>query len=660
MKYSLRPVENRASIPPASRLRNRGDYLLLLRNDDGPLGIVALRPRFAPGVAEMVGACRTHGVEIGLLAAGDPAAAQAVARRAEVPLIEAADAVESIRRRQEDGALVAFVSDSAHAAPAFASCDLAVGVTDGRSHLSARADLLSPDLGGVAAIVEAGARREKAVLDSVALSAAADVFGAIWGLRTRLSVESASYPTTVSGLGALSAGWARLRGGERPQSSVPRVVDPHPERWGRRSLEDVLRILNTTEGGLTSLQAAERRRPAPAAKSRNRLLAAILDQIRSPLTGILAAGAGLSLVLGSPGDVGMITAMIVANAAAGVWQERQADRTAEALERMGTVNADVLRDGRSATVLAEEIVPGDVLLLAPGDRVAADARLLVTQGLEVDEAALTGESLPVAKSPTAETDAGRVVLKGSDVVVGTGRAVVVAVGRDTRMGATAAALADDEPQPSPLGERLNHMLRQALPLIATGGLIVTASGLLRGRSLPQQLATGASIAIAAVPEGLPLLSRVGEAAVARRLAHRQALVRRLSAVESLGRVDVACADKTGTLTEGRLALGLVADADREVGFPNELPADLRHALLTAVLAGPHPDASDALRDPTDIVVSEAARDAGMGDELRAERDSELPFDSARGFHANVVRGRLCAEGAAEVLVPRCDRIRRDG
>jgi len=663
VRYSLRPVGDRDPVPPAARLRNRGDHLLLLRDErEGPLGVLALRPRLAPGVAEMVRTCGRHGVEVGLLAAGDPAASGAVARRAEVPLIADGGAVDLVRRKQEEGALVAFVSDNADAAAAFAACDLAIGLTDGRGHLPARADLLAPDLGAVAAVVEAGARRERAVRDSVALSALADAVGAVWGLRARPGVERAALPTTVSALGALAAGWARLRGGERPRSSASGVADPSPERWGRLGTAEVLRALDATEEGLSSAGAAARRRPEPVPARSNRLLRAIVDQIRSPLTGVLAAGAGLSLVLGSPGDVGMISAMIVANAAAGVWQERQADQTAEALERMGTVNADVLRDGRAATVPADEVVPGDVLLLAPGDQVAADARLLVAHGLEVDEAALTGESLPVAKSPAAETDAGRVILKGSDIVVGTGRAVAVAVGRDTRMGATAAALADDEPRPSPLGERLNHMLRQALPLIAAGGAIVTASGLLRGRSLPQQLATGASIAIAAVPEGLPLLSRVGEAAVARRLANRRALVRRLSAVEALGRVDVACADKTGTLTEGRLALRLVSDAGGEVD-----PSDGRRAavanrvLLTAALAGPHPDASDALRDPTDVVVSEAARDAGMADdELRAERDSELPFDSARGFHANVVRGRLCAEGGAEVLVPRCDRVRRDG
>jgi calcium-translocating P-type ATPase len=311
------------------------------------------------------------------------------------------------------------------------------------------------------------------------------------------------------------------------------------------------------------------------------------------------------------------------------------------------------------TVPADDVVPGDVLMLAPGDRIGADVRLLIAQGLEVDEAALTGESLPVAKSADAVTDAGCIVLEGSDVVVGSGRAVVVAVGSGTRMGATAAALAQDEPRQSPLTARLNLLLRQMLPLLAAGGAIVAVSGILRGRPLSSRLALGASIAIAAVPEGLPLLAKIGEAAVARRLTSRNALVHRLSAIEALGRVDVACADKTGTLTEGRLALRLVADVDEEAVLPAVLPAKLRHILLTATLAGPHPDASDAATDPTDVVVAEAAREAGLrDDELRAERVSGLPFDPTRGFHATIVGERLCVEGAAEVLIPRCDRVRR--
>jgi len=661
VRYSLRAVGDGDRVPEMSRLQHRGDRSLLLRSEleEEMLGVLALKPRLAPEVAELVRTCRRHGVEIGMIAAGDPVASQAVAGRAGVPLV-ADDPVEAVRRRQEEGALVAFVSDGADAAAAFAACDLAIGLTDGRGHLPARADLLAFDLGGVAAAVDAAARRKATVRDAVVLSAAANGVGAVWGLRARPGVEHASHPATISALGAVGAGWARLHGGERPRALARYVEDPRPERWGRRDVVDVLHAFNAIEEGLTSAQAAARRRPAPVPRHRNRFLAAVLEQLRSPLTGILAAGAGLSLMLGAAGDVAMISAMIVANASAGAWQERQADRTAEELERMSTVNACVLRDGRPVTVSTEEVVPGDVLLLAPGDRITADARLIAARGLEVDEAALTGEALPVAKSPDADTDAGRIVLEGSDVVVGTGRAVVVAVGSDTRMGATAAALAQAETRPSPLTTRLNLLLRQVLPLLAAGGAIVTVSGLLRGRPLSSRLALGASIAIAAVPEGLPLLAKIGEAAVARRLAGRNALVHRLSAIEALGRVDVACADKTGTLTEGRLALRLVADVDEEAVLPAVLPAKLRHVLLTATLAGPHPDASDAATDPTDVVVVEAAREAGLDNELRAKRESGLPFDPTRGFHATIVGGRLYAEGAAEALIPRCDRVRQDG
>jgi len=406
---------------------------------------------------------------------------------------------------------------------------------------------------------------------------------------------------------------------------------------------------------------AQRRRTTTPAVRQHRLLTAVLDQIRSPLTGILAAGAGLSLFLGATGDVVMIGAMIVANAAAGVWQERQADQAAATLERLGTVNARVLRDGKAVVVPAGDVVPGDLLILARGERVVADARVFVAEGLEVDEAALTGESLPVPKAPSGGPDASRVVLEGSDVIVGTGSAIVVAVGSGTRLGAIAAALAIDETQgQSVLTTRLSRLLRQFLPLATVGGAIVTLSGLLRRSPLLPQVALGASIAVAAVPEGLPLLAKVGEAAVGRRLASRHALVRRLSVVEALGRVDVVCTDKTGTLTEGRLALRLVTDADQEVRLPGVLPASLRHVVVTAALAGPHPDAPDASISPTDVAVVQAVEAAGLGAHVRADREAILPFDAARSFHAAIVGKRLCVEGAAEALVSRCSHVRHGG
>jgi cation-transporting ATPase I len=663
VRYSLGPAQDHDPIPTAARLRHRGDYLLLLRSErEGqPLGMLVLRPRLAPGVADLVQTCQRHKVELGMLADGDPVAAQTVSRRAGVPLLAGADAVAVIRAWQQEGAFIAFVANNARAAAGFAACDLAIGLTSGRTRLPARADLLAPDLGALAAIIEAGVRREAVVRDSVMLSVVTNGVGAVWGFQGSPGVARASRVVYLGALGALGVGWARLRGGERPWASIANISDPRPERWGRQSIASVLRAMETTEVGLTSAQAVERRQAAAPRARRQTLLDAVLDQVRSPLIGILAAGAGLSLALGATADVAIIGATIVANVLVGAWQEYRAGAVTNALERMGSATARVLRDGQVVTVPKDAVVRGDVLLLAPGDRVAADARVLSAQNLEVDEAVLTGESLPVPKMPTGGTDASRIVLEGSDVTAGSGRAVVVAVGRDTRLGATAAALAtQSETQQSPLGLRLSRLLGQTLPIAAIGGAIVTVSGLLQGLAATSQLAIGASVALTAVPEGLPLLTEVGEAAVARRLADQQALVRRLSAVEALGRVDVACTDKTGTLTRGRLALTLAATLDREATLPGDLPDDVCHVLLTAALASPRPGAQSAGAHPTDVAVIQAAQDAGLGDRLQVDRGAELPFDPARSFHATVAQGRLCIKGAPEVLIPRCAWVRRDG
>jgi magnesium-transporting ATPase (P-type) len=200
------------------------------------------------------------------------------------------------------------------------------------------------------------------------------------------------------------------------------------------------------------------------------------------------------------------------------------------------------------------------------------------------------------------------------------------------------------------------MLLHGLPWIAASGLAVTAAGMLWGRPALSQLALGASVAIAAVPEGLPLIAGVAEAAVAKRLAKRQALVTRLSAVEALGRVDVACVDKTGTLTAGKLMLTLVADAQGEQASPDELTAALREVLRTAAIASPAPDALDAQSHPTDMVVLAAVRAAGLDERLN-ERQAESPFDPTRAFHATLAHGRLKLKGAVEVLAERCAYVR---
>jgi calcium-translocating P-type ATPase len=306
------------------------------------------------------------------------------------------------------------------------------------------------------------------------------------------------------------------------------------------------------------------------------------------------------------------------------------------------------------------VVRGDILYVGAGDRIVADARLLGSEALEVDEASLTGESLPVSKSPEADAPGARVLLEGSDVTVGTGRAVVVAVGSATRLGATAAALAIEDSSESPLGQRLDHLFRRGMPLVVAAGALVTLAGIAWGGAPASQLAIGASVAVAAVPEGLPLLAGVAEASVARRLAARSALVRRLSSVEALGRVDIACCDKTGTLTRGELAVTVIDDLDSGTRVPGELGPSVRRVLVTAGLASPAPDSPDAGAHPTDVAILTAASAAGLERELLAERSAEAPFDPVRALHATATARCLAVKGAAEVLVHRCTRVAAAG
>lgn len=661
-RYTLGAVQDWSEVPDATRLRQRGNAVLELRRDGAtePLGLFALRPQLAQGINELVEMCRRYNVDIGVLNYGDQIAVRALAHRADVSLLDYDNAVHAIRSKQAKGKFVAFVSDNAGAAAAFDACDLAIGLNDERSRFPARADLLAPDLTAIAAIVDAGARRNAVVRDSVWLSVASNVIGGIWGLQGVVGLQRALQTVYVTALTTLADGWLRLRGGKRPASVLSHMVDPRPERWGQRSVEQTLHVMHTSEKGLTSTEAEQRQQHIPSPKRSSKLLSALLGEIRSPLIGILAAAAGLSLFLGAIGDVALISFTIVANVAVSVWQEYQANEVTETLKQMGTSNARVLRDGQIVTVPAHQIVTGDILLLASGDRVAADARIIHVEGLEVDEAALTGESLPVGKTVEGGSDISHIVLEGSDITSGSGRAVVVAVGKQTRMGATSAALNSDEIEHSPLSVRLSSLLRLVLPLSLAGGATVIASGLLWGRSLATQISSGATIALAGIPEGLPLLARVGEAGVARRLASRNALVRRLSSVEALGRVDIACTDKTGTLTEGHLALSVVASFDQEANVPGKLPPELRRVLLTAALASPYPDSPDAKAHPTDIAVIQGAERAGLTGEIRSPHVRELSFDPVRSFHATVADNRLCVKGAPEALLPRCTFLSRKG
>lgn len=660
VRFSLGPPEE-GELPAAIRLEHRGRLVLLLRGerDPEPLGALILRPRLVPDAEGLVATCRRHNVEVALLGRGDPLAAEALADRLGMALAEG-NALDLIRARQGGGKRVMFLSDRADAGAAFAACDLAVGISD-RAVFPARIDVLTPDLSRVGATIEAAARLETSQRDAVGLSVAANLAGAAWGLRGQPDIARASRLVDGAALAALAVGRMRLRGGEPVGGAAMRIPDPRPERWGERGIEEVLRAFHSAEGGLTTHQAEDRRRAVPPLPERHPFLEALGGNLRSPLTAFVAAAAGLTVLSGARADAAVMGLTLAGNVLVGTWQEYRVSEVATALGRMDTATARILRDGQLATVPASEIVPGDILRIAPGDRLTADARVIHAEGLEVDEAALTGESLPVAKSPNGGSPANRILLEGSDVLVGHGIAVIVAVGQETRMGATAAALAAEDGPPSPLATRLSQLFRQVLPVTVAAGAIVTAGGLARGRPLLPELVTGASIALAALPEALPILAGMGQAAAARRLAREGALVRRPSAVEAMGRVDVACVDKTGTLTEGRLALRLIATCeDGEAEPSGDLSAELRHVLLTAALASPHPEAGDAASHSTDVAVMRGAAEAGLGDEMHAAREREARFDPTRPFHATLVGGRLRVKGAPEAIARRCTAVSHSG
>jgi magnesium-transporting ATPase (P-type) len=673
VKCLLRPATEMELFHLPDEVASKGGFVLALLREDHPrpLALLVTRPKLLPGVARLVEVCRACRVELAVLPARDVAAARRITDRAGVTLLTADDPVAVIRSYQARGQNVAFASDGAHATQAFAHCDTAIGMTAGHAgYFPAQADILAPDLDALADFVESGRLRARAVRDGVVISTLSNVAGLALTLTGPIGIENAIVPGYVAALTALVVSWVRLRGGDRAESTLSYLADPRPERWGRRPLSALVRAFDTTEAGLSSDEAASRRAPPPPVR-REAFLSALGKQFRAPTIALMSGGACLTLILGQPLNTAIIAALTSLNVGAGLWQERQASRAAEALARLTAPTTRVVRDGKVVTIPASEVVTGDVLALLPGDRVAADARVIMADALEVGEAILTGEAVPVGKGPDKASDHHRMVLEGTDVVAGAGRAIVVAVGRRTRLGATASALGADTQTESPLGARLARVLRVAVPIAFTGGLITAGAAGFHGLgSLPAIAGLGVAAFLSSIPEGLPMLAALGQVAVSRRLARRNAIVRRMAGIEALGRVDLVCADKTGTLTEGRLTVSLVASLTEEVALPGTLNDDLRRVLLIGGLACPHPGSPSAEVHPTDRAMIRAAKAIGYSEELRACRDEEMPFTAARAYHAARVGASVCVKGAPERLIFRCkilhgraepldDRARRD-
>jgi calcium-translocating P-type ATPase len=431
--------------------------------------------------------------------------------------------------------------------------------------------------------------------------------------------------------------------------------------WHARPEAEVVAALDAGPDGLTSVEAQTRltrygpnRLPEAEGPSAARLL---LDQVATPLMWALLASGGIALALGEIEDGLVVLAVVLLNSLIGFAQEYRAGRAIAALAELVAEPARVLRDGAWVEIPIEEVVPGDVVEVASGDRVAADLRLLDAAALRAQEAALTGESEPVDKgvapvaadAPLAERRS--ILFAGTVVAAGSGRGVTVATGAHTELGRIASLLESVEPLETPLTRDLAQFGRVITAAIGAAAVLLAVIAAVRGFELTDAALAGISLAVAAVPEGLPAVVTIALAVGVRRMARRRAIIRHLPAVETLGSTTVVASDKTGTLTQNRMtveALWAPAGDDREL-------------LLAGVLCNDaQPTDGGPLGDPTETALLDSARARGLDVEAARAAQPRLdavPFDAARQLMATLHTSPdglvLYVKGAPETMLPRC-------
>jgi P-type Ca2+ transporter type 2C len=417
------------------------------------------------------------------------------------------------------------------------------------------------------------------------------------------------------------------------------------------------------EHGLAGAEAARRLAAAGPnvlpSRTRPRYALIAARQLADPLVALLLAAAAVSVLVGEGLEAVVIGAIVVLNAVLGLVQEAGAERAVLALRSAIRPTAAAIRDGRERELPAAELVPGDLVVLREGDRVPADGRVAATEMLELDESALTGESVPVEKRlapvapDTALADRASMVFAGTGVTRGRGRVLVVATGAGTELGRIAALSASARPPQTPLQRQLGRLSRAMVVLGAVVTTVLAAGMLARGASLEEAFLVGVAVAVAAVPEGLAATVTIALAGGARAMARRGAIVRRLGAVETLGAATVIAADKTGTLTVNQLRVSAVRP---EGGRTEEDVLEAAALACTAELVRENGDARVA-GDPVDGAFLLALDARGLTDpRLGAEELRELPFDPWRKRLTVVYRdgdtARVLVKGAPEELVAR--------
>ena len=447
--------------------------------------------------------------------------------------------------------------------------------------------------------------------------------------------------------------------------------------------EKVLGELRSTKEGLTSAEAAKRleangKNKLATAKGKS-LVRRFLEQLADPMIIILLVAALISGVLAvveneSFADVIIILAVVIVNAVLGVYQESKAEKAIEALQEMSAATSKVLRDGKVQIIHSEDLVVGDIILLEAGDAVPADARILENASLKVEEAALTGESVPVTKfidiinlkdgeKDVPLGDRKNMLYMGSTVVYGRGTAVVTATGMDTEMGKIAGALQQAEDGETPLQRKLNQLskiltwLVLGICIIVFGVQLIRAGNFSFSDTILPSFMVAVSLAVAAIPEGLAMVVTVVLSMGVTNMSKRNAIIRRLTAVETLGCAQIICSDKTGTLTQNKMTV---------VDHFGEDEKQIASAMALCCDAEIDTD-GNVTGEPTEAALVVWADKLGMKKyNLKKEipRCGEAPFDSGRKMMSTVhtVNGKCVqyTKGAPDVIIGKCTHYLKDG
>ncbi|MDO6460956.1 cation-transporting P-type ATPase [Granulosicoccaceae sp. 1_MG-2023] len=469
-----------------------------------------------------------------------------------------------------------------------------------------------------------------------------------------------------------------------------------PPVWHTQTPEDLLAALDSSTDGLNSAAATQRLAEhgpnrLPQAKSHSPLMR-FLEQFHNVLIYVLIGAGLITLLLGHAIDSAVIFGVVLVNAIIGFLQEGKAENALRAIGRMLSPTALVMRDGKQVSVDAESLVPGDIVLLQPGDRVPADLRLLKVNGLQIQESALTGESLAVAKQAAALAagtvlgDRSCMAYSGTLVTRGQGRGVVVATGAATELGHISRLVSGVDKVTTPLLRQMAHFgNRLTAAILAIAALTFALGVWLRGYGADEMFLASVSLAVAAIPEGLPAIMTITLALGVQRMARRNAIIRKLPAVETLGAVSVICSDKTGTLTRNELTVRSIATAQADyelsgTGYDvsgslsrvdGRLSGEPDSTVTTLLRAGVLCNDTALERDgeswkvhgdPLEGALCIAAIKAGLDTNAERQRHPRLdviPFDSSHKFMASLHRDKdaalLVVKGAPERILDMCEQ-----